>query len=151
MEGQMPVAAPRVLVKAFPKFDMKKSWPYIVGVVLVVLAGVGTGKVLANQLFGSSGGSKVAPGAVSTNTEAGKLDPNFKYDQAEGVLKRGGVGEEGTHHLEREGGPSKNVYLTSSVIDLESFVDKKVQVWGETQAGKKSGWLMDVAKIKVVD
>lgn len=151
MENQGAVGLPQNLVKTFPKYDMKKTWPYLLVALLVVLAGVGTGSFLSKMLFGSGGSQKVAPGAVSTNNEAGKLDPNFKYDNAEGVLKRGGIGDEGTHHLEREGGPTKTVYLTSSVIDLESFVDKKVQVWGETQAGKKAGWLMDVAKVKVVE
>jgi hypothetical protein len=40
--------------------------------------------------------------------------------------------------------------LTSSVIDLSLFLDKNVQIWGETLASKKAGWLMDVAKIQVV-
>jgi len=35
------------------------------------------------------------------------------------------------------------------VIDLSGFVDKKVEIWGETLAAKKAGWLMDVAKVKV--
>lgn len=144
------IGIPQNMVKAFPKSYFKKVSPYLLVGVLVVLAGVVSGSALSKMIFGG-GSHKVAPGAVSTNDEAGKLDPNFKYDNAEGILKRGGVDNEGTHHLEREGGPSKNVYLTSSVIDLESFVDKKVQVWGETGASKKAGWLMDVAKVKVVD
>ena len=78
------------------------------------------------------------------------LDPKVKYDNATGDLKEGGIGSEGTYHIERDGGPSHFVYLTSSVVDLGSFVGKKVEVWGETLASKKAGWLMDVAKIQVV-
>jgi hypothetical protein len=47
-------------------------------------------------------------------------------------------------------GEDKYVYLTSTVIDLQSFVGKKVKVWGETLSGLHAGWLMDVGKIKVV-
>jgi len=53
--------------------------------------------------------------------------------------------------LERTGGASQNVYLTSTVIDLQSFVGKNVQVWGDTLSGQKAGWLMDVGKIKTVE
>ena len=49
----------------------------------------------------------------------------------------------------REGGTAKYVYLTSSMIDLSLFVGKKVEIWGETLASKKAGWLMDVARIQV--
>lgn len=89
------------------------------------------------------------PDVKITSTEAGKLDPSIKYDTATGILKVGGINGEGTYHLEREGGASKYVYLTSSMVDLSSFVDKKVDIWGETLASKKAGWLMDVSKIKV--
>ncbi len=51
----------------------------------------------------------------------------------------------------REGGEDQYVYLTSTVIDLESFAGKKVQIWGETTSAQKAGWLMDVGKVKVLD
>jgi len=53
--------------------------------------------------------------------------------------------------LIRPGGDSQNVYLTSTVIDLESFVGKKVEVWGETIGAREAGWLMDVGKVKVTE
>lgn len=127
---------------------IKKFWPYLVGTLLVVVAGVGTAWVLSSKVINKSN-ANVAPGATSSSTVAGVLDPKVKYDDATGTLREGGIGNEGTHHLETEGGPSHYVYLTSSVIDLESFVGKKVQVWGQTLASKKAGWLMDVAKIQV--
>ena len=71
--------------------------------------------------------------------------------EVEGTLVEGGIEGEGTHHLERPGGPSQNVYLTSTAIDLQSLVGKKVHVWGETLSGIKAGWLMDVVKVKVLD
>jgi len=126
----------------------KKVWPYVIGAFLVVLLGVGTAWMIYGKMSNSD--SSAAPGAKLTSTEAGALDPKVKYDTAEGIIKEGGLNEEGTFHLERDGGPSKSVYLTSSVVDLAKFIDKKVQIWGQTLASKKVGWLMDVAKVQVV-
>lgn len=125
-----------------------KTWMYIVGAFLVVVLGVGGGWLISSKVINK--GPVAAPGAKVTSTEAGVLDANTKYDNATGVMKDGGTGNEGTHHLEREGGVDQTVYLTSSVIDLSSFDGKKVQVWGQTLASKKAGWLMDVAKVQVV-
>lgn len=117
---------------------------------MIVVAGVTTAWFLSTRVMNKTLGTEaVAPGATQSSNEAGILNPNFKYDTAEGKLVEGGIGGEGTHHLEREGGATKYVYLTSSVIDLQSFVGKNVEVWGETQASKKAGWLMDVARVQV--
>jgi hypothetical protein len=123
----------------------------ILSAFTVVILGVVGAYFISKSITGgaSSADTPAAPGAKVSDTEAGLLDTSVKYDEVTGELKEGGIGNEGTHHLEREGGPSKNVYLTSTVIDLDSFVGKKVQVWGQTLAAKKAGWLMDVAKIKV--
>jgi len=80
----------------------------------------------------------------------GRADEVFK-DTAVGVLEKNGVAGEGTHRLIREGGESQTAYLTSSVLDLDLFVGHKVQVWGETFAAQKAGWLMDVGKVKVLE
>ena len=125
-------------------------WPFVLGAFLVVIAGVGSAWFLSGKVMNKTLGSKtVAKGATSGSNTAGILDPNFKYDTATGVLAEGGINGEGTHHLIVDGGPSKYVYLTSSVIDLESFLNKKVEIWGQTLSSKKAGWLMDVAKIQV--
>ena len=123
----------------------------ILGVIalVVVLLGVTTGWLLSGKAKISSGDSSVAPGAKNTANEAGFASE--KADTAEGMLEEGGISGEGTHHLVRDGGPSKNVYLTSTVIDLSGFKGKKVQVWGETMSARKAGWLMDVSKIKVIE
>jgi hypothetical protein len=127
---------------------IKKFWPYIVGGLLVVLVGVGTAKMLSGRMSGGSS-TAAAPGAKVTSTSAGALDPTVKYDTATGVIQTGGLNGEGTFHLVREGGASHYVYLISSVVDLNAFVNKNVQIWGETEASKKVGWLMDVAKVQV--
>lgn len=131
---------------------VKKSVaPYIIGASLVVLVGVLVAWLIFPKLAKNAATTGGAPGAKVTSTEAGRLDPNIKYDTATGTLKEGGINGEGTYHLEREGGASKYVYLTSSMVDLSLFVGKKVDIWGETIASKKAGWLMDVAKIKVAE
>lgn len=90
--------------------------------------------------------SKIKPGDVfgSQNTES------FK-DKAEGYLEIGGhEAGEGTHKLLRPGGPSQNVYLTSSVTDLDQFDGMSVKVWGDTFKAQSAGWLMDVGRVEVV-
>jgi hypothetical protein len=130
--------------------ERKSVFPLIIGAFLVVLAGVTAAWLISSKVINKSGtSSKSAPGVKVTSTEAGKLDPNIKYDTATGTLQSGGINGEGTYHLVREGGTAKYVYLTSSMIDLSLFVGKKVEIWGETLASKKAGWLMDVARIQV--
>lgn len=140
------------ILKKIPKSNFKTTVLYAVIALLVVSAGVGTGWLLAGRP-GKAGGSStgVVPGAEVGQKEAGLSDEATFRDSAEGILEEGGVDGEGTHHLVREGGSSQNVYLTSTVIDLQSFAGKKVTVWGETIAAQKAGWLMDVGRIKVVE
>lgn len=142
------------VVKKFPQGETKKKVFYVLVALVVVLAGVGTGWLLsggkAERGVGGEG-QVAAPGARQNGQEAGIADESTFRDTAEGLLEEGGVDGEGTHHLVREGGESKYVYLTSTVIDLESFAGKNVQVWGETIAAQQAGWLMDVGKIKVLE
>lgn len=125
-------------------------------VLAIVLAGAGTGYKFAASGSGSQGetsGRKVqtAPGAEVTNGAVGIKDESTFSDSAQGILEAGGIDGEGSHHLVREGGPSQYVYLTSSVIDLDQFIGQKVEVWGETFAGEKAGWLMDVGLVKKIE
>ncbi len=117
----------------------------------MVLAGVITAWILSAKVI--NGTDKAAPGVTATSKEAGKLDPNVKYDTASGVLEKGGINGEGTYHLSRNGGSTaKDVALTSSTVDLATFVGKKVDIWGETiSSTRPGGWLMDVAKIQTAD
>ena len=73
-------------------------------------------------------------------------------DQAEGTLEKNDKFEEtaqGQWKLIRPGGESQTAYLTSSFLDLDEYVGKKVKVYGETLGSAKVGWLMDVAKVEV--
>lgn len=139
------------LLRKFPPH--KGTSTLLIGSLLVVLLGVGSGWLLSGSSASSKSGSnsEAVPGAKNSSTQAGLEDEGAFPDSVDGVLEEGGIEGEGTYHLVREGGPSKYVYLTSTVIDLQSFVGKKVTVWGETLSGKQAGWLMDVGKIKVTD
>jgi len=79
----------------------------------------------------------------------GNLSQNFK-DSATGEIEKGSINGEGTHILNRPGGASQRASLTSSVIDLDLFVGRKVEIKGETNASNKTSWLLDVGTIKVM-
>lgn len=146
------------LQRQTPKESFVKSVVIPGSIVLaIILLGAGSGWYLSQGGAGIPGvgqqANKAAPGAdVSlSGKEVGLDDAKTFRDNATGTLEDGGLEEDGTHHLVRDGGPSQTVYMTSSVVDLDQFIGKKVEVWGETIDGKKAGWLMDVGKIKVIE
>jgi hypothetical protein len=147
-EGEKPH-----IMKKFPGARIKRAnLALILGAILIVLAGVGSGFLLSGGLSATTKSpDKSAPGVEEQANEAGIADESTFSDTAEGTLVKGGIQGEGTHHVDRGLGEEKNVYLTSTVIDLESYVGKKVQVWGETISARHAGWLMDVGKIKVLE
>jgi hypothetical protein len=120
---------------------------------VVVLFGVGTGYYFGkNNGTGGIGGMKqtVNSGEIKKGVTEGVTDTSSFKDTAEGTLKEGGTDGEGAFHLERSGGASQNVYLTSSIVDLSKYIGKKIKVWGQTQKAQTAGWLMDVGKIEVL-
>ncbi len=136
------------------------DWKIILIFVLINLAGVGTG-------YGISRLRKSTSAVVSGNGQSGELSPDEKVkvgqtygsenveddifpDEATGVIEASVDNVEGTHRLVREGGESQTVYLTSSLVDLDRFIDREVKVWGETFAAQRVGWLMDVGAVKVL-
>lgn len=90
-------------------------------------------------------------GNIKNGDVFGSTDASAFKDSAQGYLEIGGLNEEGSHKLLRTGGNSQTVYLTSSVTDLDKFNGMEVKVWGETQAGNKVGWLMDVGRVEIVN
>lgn len=122
------------------------------GAVLIVLAGLISGYFLSNKqaekaIFWSGG--KAA--AIKKGMEFGSKDTKTFKDKAVGIVEKGGIDSEGSHKLIREGGPSQTAYLTSSIVNLDDLVGRKVEVWGETYKGQKAGWLMDVGRVKVLE
>ncbi|OGM22274.1 hypothetical protein A2691_00015 [Candidatus Woesebacteria bacterium RIFCSPHIGHO2_01_FULL_39_23] len=148
-----PVEAP--VVKKFPSKKINLSsliFPVLVSLT-VLLMGTGTGWLLAGRpgaTLGQNTQKSQSELNLQSDMEAGIADEEAFPDTAEGELKEGGIKGEGTHQLDRGLGEEKNVYLTSTVINLDNFVGKKVQVWGQTVTAKYAGWLMDVGKIKVL-
>ncbi len=135
----------------------KKTWVYVGLAVLIVILGVGSGFGLT-KLTQKSGISAEKVEEVSETGDVAKVEAGKTYgskdeifsSEATGVIKKGGIEGEGTHQLEREGGESQTAYLTSSIVNLDQFVDHKVTIFGETFAGQKAGWLMDVGAVKVL-
>lgn len=130
------------------------SPPIIISATVIILVGVVTGFFLSRN----ASSSKTIPGTSVVSSEDikkgqifGSEDTETFRDTAEGKLEKGGVFEEGSHSLTRPGGESQTVALTSSLIDLDQFVSRKVKVWGETQRAEKAGWLMDVGRLEILE
>lgn len=124
---------------------------------LALILGVTTGYLAYSTTHASSDAintpSTTTPQAADQVVEGkiyGAENADAFKDEAEGVLVKGGIEGEGSHHLLRDGGPSRNVYLTSSVLDLNLFNEHQIKVWGETFQAQKAGWLMDVGRVEVV-
>ena len=142
------------------KKNMNKKFPKVAVIILlvVVLAGIGSGFAGAYLFPASSGVAVVKPedqqevtdNQVKNGAVFGVPDEKTFKDQTEGVLIKGGIDGEGSHTIRRDGGVSQNVYLTSSVVDLDMFNDMEIRVWGETFKGQKAGWLMDVGRVEIL-
>ena len=159
--NQRPAAKPpetaiNQSVKPMTKPKKKRSMMPVVLVAVVILAGVASGyalSVIKPQSQPTTQTTTNAPAsadAVEEGKAYGAKEGQTFLDKAEGVLVKGGIEGEGSHHLMRDGGPARNVYLTSSVLDLDTFVNHLVEVDGETFNAQKAGWLMDVGMVKVM-
>ena len=128
----------------------KKTISMVLGlVVLGILSGFGLSRMGQGANVPKKFKSSTEEGAVAGDI-FGVQDEQAFRDEAEGEIASGGIDGEGSHHLIREGGESQYVYLTSSIIDLDQFVDKKVKVWGETFEAQQAGWLMDVGRLQIL-
>lgn len=154
------VVKPLGLEEEIPSEQKKKlDWRIIAGGVLIVVFGVFSGWGLTKVT--KDGPEGLSPGSGEAKTISGSekikvgqtygVEDNVFSDNAVGVIEADGTDGEGTHKLVREGGESQTAFLTSSSLDLDLFNNRKVEVWGETFAGQKAGWLIDVGKIKVLE
>ncbi|HNQ31657.1 MAG TPA: hypothetical protein PKG71_04090 [Candidatus Woesebacteria bacterium] len=152
MQESQTFQTPETVIKPIEKTPMVAT--KIAGIILVVtfVLGSATGFMVA-QLTPTStqgtGGSASEVQRVDTETKAGIIDKKTFTDTATGVLREGGIDGEGSHHLER-GAKDQTAYLTSSTVDLSTYIGKKVQVWGQTNTAQKAGWLMDVGSVEVI-
>lgn len=124
----------------------------LIASIVIILSGVATGFLLSRgkQVI-STAPSESNSSQIKKGQIFGSEDTKTFRDMAEGTLEKGGVFEEGSHKLIRPGGESQTAALTSSIINLDQFVSRKVKVWGETQQAKKAGWLMDVGRLEVLE
>ena len=113
-----------------------------VAVIIGSIVGFGLSR-FNNKASDTSGDTK------NIAQSAGIVDKKTFKDSVEGILREGGIDGEGNFHIERPGGVSQNVYLTSSTVDLSVYIGKKVKVWGQTFSGQKAGWLMDVGLVEI--
>jgi len=143
----------------FPQESFKFSFKIFVPIFLLALLG----GFLLSRLSTSTKNNllDLSPQTVSTENITNQSDiqvgvlygdseKTFK-DSATGTIEKGSINGEGTHILNREGGKTQRASLTSSVVDLDLFVGKKVEVKGETNTSNKTAWLLDVGSIKVLE
>lgn len=116
---------------------------------VTIVVGTLVGFVL-NQVKKSASNKTTGLTTAKAKQTAGIADKKTFKDKAEGILKEGGADGEGNFHLDRPGGESQNVYLTSTTVDLSQYIGKKVRVWGETFQAEKAGWLMDVGLVELL-
>lgn len=134
----------------------KSNYIYIVGAVLVLL-GIASGFLLSGRSDSSTLPSTKKEVITQSDTEIkkgqiyGSSDEKAFRDSTEGMLEKGGLDGEGSHKLIRPGGESQTAYLTSSALNLDQFVGKKIKVWGETFKSAKAGWFMDVGRVEILE
>ena len=156
MEKEITEENNQPLVKDFNKGDVNSTFtPKIIALlVLVVVFGIVSGYFISggNKTQVSTTGSDgiLNLSSAPKGTVVGSNDTTTFKDIASGNLKAGGIDGEGAYHLERPGGESQNVYLTSSSVDLSKFIGRKIKVWGQTQKAQHAGWLMDVGRVEVL-
>lgn len=147
-QGQTPLTQP-ISPKTSPgKFS--KIVPFVI-IIVVIGAGILTGLVLSSINKTSSGGSVLSEEDLSPEIKE-SLAQTFR-DETEGTLEKNEDLDkyaQGTHKLIRPGGEDQTAYLTSSILDLDEYVGKKIKVFGETFGSSQVGWLMDVGKVEVI-
>ncbi len=129
---------------------MKIKLLFGIAAASIITLGTMTGMYLAKAKSGAANTSAI-PEAIKTDKEVGVSDTKTFRDSAQGKIEKGGLSGEGTHHLVLDNNPKNSAYLISSVVDLDEFVGKHVEVWGETVKANKVPWLMDVGRVKLLD
>lgn len=133
-----------------PRRTTGLNFKLLVAVLFIsIIGGVGTGYLMASN----GGGGSAIPLITKTPEHAAEDNRTFR-DFAEGKISKkpeakGKVDTtEGTHLLIRDG--ATPVALTSSVVDLSTYENKKVKVYGETNKATGAGWFMDVGRVEEI-
>ena len=133
---------------ALHKFQAPANFKLLIAVLLIsIIGGVGTG-----YLMSSGGGNQRIPLLDKAPEHAAEDTKTFR-DFAEGKItkkpdQKNAATDQGTHLLIRDG--ATPVLLTSSVMDLSEYENKKVKVYGETNSLPGAGWFMDVGRVEVI-
>ena len=161
---QVPVSNPtQNLTQNTPKSSKNSKTVFFIIIIIAVVSGFWASRFWplsrsgTNSSINTIGQQKVA--SADSIKNASELTVGQAYgdtgktftDTATGTLLKGGINGEGTHTLERTGGKTQNAALTSSTVDLDLFVDKKVEIKGETNNSNKAGWFLDVGVIKILE
>ena len=161
---QAPVTSPTASTST-PRKNIKNNntkFVFLIVLILAIVNGFWVSRFLpTNKSASESNKTSVFDSTISTENikdkseiEVGKTygdsEKAFK-DSATGTVEAGSINGEGTHILNRDGGASQRVSLISSTTDLDLFVGRKVEVKGETNASTKTGWLVDVGSVKVLE
>lgn len=138
-------------LRSVPKKGSLGRFIPIIIILLIVGVGIFSGLVISSR----NKSAKIASSAINEENLTPQAKESFAQtfrDQAEGTVEKNDQDKyaQGTHKLIRPGGESQTAYLTSSVLDLDEYVGKKVKVYGETFGSSQVGWLMDVGKVDVV-
>ena len=151
-QSTQPTTQSRFSLRAVPKnLPLSKLLPLLVIIVLVG-AGIFSGLILSSRNKSQKLSATSAVDEGNLSTEQKQSFQTVTRDSAEGVIEKNDKFEEtaqGQWKLIRPGGVTQTAYLTSSFLDLDQYVGKKVKVYGETLGSAKVGWLMDVAKVEV--
>jgi len=148
-----------------PSFPLKNNFVYLFAITLTLALASGfwlsrffpLQKKGANSPLFTSGQSQTQ--STDKISSADQLKVGQVYgnttatfaDSATGTIEAGGVNGEGTHTLIRPGGEDQKAALTSSVVDLDLFVGRQVEIKGETNSSRKAGWFLDVGSIKIIE
>ncbi len=143
-----------------------KSGPSVKIILIILLLSIPTG-LLLSRLAPKKNSPKTSPSiqtktdTISTesiqNKDEIQVDKIYGNSSAEftdaaiGTIEAGSINGVGTHILEREGGATQRASLTSSTVDLDLFVGRKVEIKGQTNASNKTGWFLDVGTVKVLE
>ncbi len=133
--------------------NLKKFFPILV-ILIIVVAGVMTGIITSSRGKNAQIAQKAVVAEDNLSPDQKKSFNQTFRDNAEGIIQKNDKLEkyaQGSHLLIRPGGDDQTAFLTSTVLDLDQYIGKKVKIYGETFGSSQVGWLMDVGKVEAIN